>query len=92
MYTPITVHCLCWTGTGLGLTYSAAIVAVNLSVHTYNRTLLLFTGLVYCADMVVVYTYNRTLPVLDRYGSGTGLPRSHRGGQSVLSNSCTPHL
>ena len=34
VYTPITVHCV-----GQVLVYSAAIVAVTLSVHTYNHTL-----------------------------------------------------
>ncbi len=77
LYTPVTVHSLCWTGTGLGVVYSAAIVVVYLytpiTVHSLCWT---GTGLgvVYSAAIVAVnlsvHTYNRILPALDRYGSG----------------------
>ena len=40
----------------MGLVYSAAIVAVNLSVHACNHTLLVFTG----TALGLVLTYNCT--------------------------------
>ena len=52
----------------MGLVYSAATMAVNLSVHIYNHTLLVFTGtglgLVYSAAIVAVnLSFERYRPV-----------------------------